>query len=112
MMIKRKQGQIVSMSSIAGAMGCENVVPYSASKFAVRGMMEALTEEIRRDSRQLDIKCTTVCPFVVDTGLCKRPRVKYEVSHLSRLDVFLTTRSQPYRKSQRIKLAVPLIGPK
>lgn len=67
-MIERKQGHLVSMSSIAGAMGCEvmeienilkyfvnlffllilfdfqNVVPYSASKFAVRGMMEALTE--------------------------------------------------------------------
>jgi len=76
-MIERKQGHLVSMSSIAGAMGCENVVPYSASKFAVRGMMEALTEEMRHDSRQLDIKCTTVCPFVVDTGLCKRPRVKF-----------------------------------
>jgi len=76
-MIERKQGHLVSMSSIAGAMGCENVVPYSASKFAVRGMMEALTEEMRRDSRGLDIKCTTICPFVVDTGLCKRPRVKF-----------------------------------
>lgn len=64
-MIERKQGHLVSMSSIAGAMGCENVVPYSASKFAVRGMMEALTEEMRRDSRNLDIKCTTICPFVV-----------------------------------------------
>ncbi|XP_046443547.1 epidermal retinol dehydrogenase 2-like [Daphnia pulex] len=76
-MIERKQGHLVSMSSIAGAMGCENVVPYSASKFAVRGMMEALTEEMRRDSRNLDIKCTTICPFVVDTGLCQRPRVKF-----------------------------------
>ena len=104
-MIERKQGHLVSMSSIAGAMGCENVVPYSASKFAVRGMMEALTEEMRRDSRNLDIKCTTICPFVVgndslarcrknyiytffniyllnvyfgiaDTGLCQKPRVK------------------------------------
>lgn len=76
-MIERKSGHLVSMSSIAGAMGCENVVPYSASKFAVRGMMEALTEEMRRDSRKLDIKCTTICPFVVDTGLCQRPRVKF-----------------------------------
>lgn len=76
-MIERREGHLVSMSSIAGAMGCDNVVPYSASKFAVRGMMEALTEEMRRDSRKLDIKCTAVCPFVVDTGLCQKPRVKY-----------------------------------
>ena len=73
------------MSSIAGAMGCDNVVPYSASKFAVRGMMEALTEEIRRDRRGLDIKCTTVCPFVVDTGLCKRPRVKSVFNFLKKI---------------------------
>lgn len=71
-MIERKQGHLVSISSIAGAMGCENVVPYSASKFAVRGMMEALIEELRRDPRNLDIKCTTICPFVVGKHLTER----------------------------------------
>ncbi|KAK2726217.1 17-beta-hydroxysteroid dehydrogenase 13-like isoform X2 [Artemia franciscana] len=76
-MIEEKHGHIVSMSSIAGMVGCKNLVPYCASKYGVVGMMEALHEEIRQDSRKLDINFTTVSPFVVNTGLCKKPTVRF-----------------------------------
>lgn len=49
-MIKMKKGHIVALSSIAGLTGLKNVVPYCGSKFAVRGFMEALNEELRHDT--------------------------------------------------------------
>lgn len=46
-MMERNRGHIVALSSIAGIVGFKNLVPYCGSKFAVRGMMEALAEELR-----------------------------------------------------------------
>lgn len=46
-MKQQGRGHIVCMSSIAGVVGLANLVPYCATKFAVRGMMEALHEEFR-----------------------------------------------------------------
>lgn len=46
-MKEKNRGHLISISSIAGLIGSSNVVPYSATKFAVRGMMEALYEELR-----------------------------------------------------------------
>lgn len=46
-MIEKNRGHIVALSSIAGIVGFKNLVPYCGSKFAVRGMMEALFEELR-----------------------------------------------------------------
>lgn len=48
-MIEIDRGHVVSLSSIAGYAGAPNMVPYTASKFAVRGMMEALYMELRYD---------------------------------------------------------------
>lgn len=36
-MIKNNHGHIVALSSIAGMVGFPNLVPYCATKFAVRG---------------------------------------------------------------------------
>lgn len=46
-MIDQNKGHIVALSSIAGLAGLRNIVPYCGSKFAVRGLMEALSEELR-----------------------------------------------------------------
>jgi all-trans-retinol dehydrogenase (NAD+) len=50
-MMERNHGHIVAMSSMAGVLGLRNLVPYCATKFAVRGLMEALHEELREDPR-------------------------------------------------------------
>lgn len=76
-MYKNRKGHIVALSSIAGVVGLTNLVPYCASKFAVRGLMEALQTEINELSPNMDINCTTVCPYMVDTGLCKKPKVRF-----------------------------------
>ncbi|CAH2217801.1 jg7065, partial [Pararge aegeria aegeria] len=50
-MMERNHGHIVAMSSMAGVIGLRNLVPYCGTKFAVRGMMEAVHEELREDPR-------------------------------------------------------------
>lgn len=76
-MREQNRGHIVSMSSIAGVIGLSNLVPYCASKFAVRGMMESLQEEIREGPHKNLIKTTTIYPYMTNTGLCKNPKVKF-----------------------------------
>ena len=49
-MLEKNEGHIVALSSIAGVVGLNNLVPYCGSKFAVRGSMEALSEELRAHS--------------------------------------------------------------
>ncbi|KAF9420314.1 hypothetical protein HW555_003375 [Spodoptera exigua] len=56
-MMERNHGHIVAMSSMAGVVGLRNLVPYCATKFA--------------------IKFTVICPYIVDTGLCKNPKIKF-----------------------------------
>lgn len=46
-MIENNTGHVVALSSMAGIMGFQNLVPYCGSKFAVHGLMEAMSEELR-----------------------------------------------------------------
>lgn len=43
-------------------------------------MMEAISEELRISSScggtNSNIKFTTIFPYMVDTGLCKKPKIK------------------------------------
>lgn len=75
--IEAGRGRIVALSSIAGLVATSNLAPYCASKFAVRGLMEGLTEELRYANRYPEIRLTCVYPFVVDTGLAQRPRIRF-----------------------------------
>ncbi|XP_011200771.2 epidermal retinol dehydrogenase 2 isoform X2 [Bactrocera dorsalis] len=76
-MKQQGRGHIICISSIAGVVGLTNLVPYCATKYAVRGMMEALHEEIREGPYKDFIKLTVVYPYMTNTGLCKRPKVKF-----------------------------------
>lgn len=87
-MIEENRGHIVALSSMAGQMGIQNLVkfiqhffnkqknlntflkvPYCGSKYAVRGIMDSLSEELRSKSNGFsNIKFTTVCPYMIDTG--------------------------------------------
>ncbi|EDW04034.1 GH10196 [Drosophila grimshawi] len=74
---EHNRGHIVCLSSIAGLVGLSNLVPYCATKYAVRGMMEALHEELREGPYKDLIKVTTIFPYMTNTGLCKYPKVKF-----------------------------------
>ncbi|XP_053998642.1 short-chain dehydrogenase/reductase family 16C member 6-like isoform X1 [Hylaeus anthracinus] len=78
-MIEKNHGHIVALSSMAGFIGIPNLVPYCASKFAVRGMMESLNEELvtLNKDKVSNINFTTIYPYMVDTGLCKKPKLRF-----------------------------------
>ena len=48
--------------------------------FVSTGLMEAISEELRiatsTGGQNSNIKFTTIYPYMVDTGLCKNPKIK------------------------------------
>lgn len=63
--MKRKptHSHILNVASVAGLMGNPNISGYNATKFAVRGMSEALFKELRYDR----IKVTCIYPGSIST---------------------------------------------
>ncbi|GLV43927.1 Lipid droplet subset dehydrogenase 1 [Carabus blaptoides fortunei] len=76
-MLENNHGHVIALSSMAGIAGIRNLVPYCASKFAVRGLMESLREELRETIRNTNVNFTTIYPYMVDTGLCKNPHSRF-----------------------------------
>lgn len=66
-MIEKKNGHIVTMSSMAGITGSPYVTTYSSTKFAVIGFMSSLTEELISEGHNSYIKTTWICPHFVNT---------------------------------------------
>lgn len=62
-MKEQKLGHIVNIASIAGLQGIEEATGYCATKFAVRGISQALFKEVRKSH----IKVTCICPGSVNT---------------------------------------------
>lgn len=63
-MRRRGFGRIVNISSIAGRIALPHLGPYSASKFALVGLSDA----VRTELDQYGIKVTTVTPGLMRTG--------------------------------------------
>lgn len=57
--------RIVNVASTAGFVGAPQLAVYAASKFAVRGLTEALEVEFE----ELDIKVTSLAPWFIDTPI-------------------------------------------
>jgi NAD(P)-dependent dehydrogenase (short-subunit alcohol dehydrogenase family) len=57
-------GKIVNIASIGGEISVPHLVPYSASKFALVGLSEGLSAELR----SAGIEILTVCPGLMRTG--------------------------------------------
>jgi NAD(P)-dependent dehydrogenase (short-subunit alcohol dehydrogenase family) len=63
--LRRQEGaRIVNVSSIGGKVAIPHMAPYSASKFALVGLSNALAHELAREG----IGVTTVCPGLMRTG--------------------------------------------
>jgi NAD(P)-dependent dehydrogenase (short-subunit alcohol dehydrogenase family) len=63
-MIARGEGRIVTISSIGGIVPVPHMLPYTTSKFALRGLSLGLATELRRHG----VRVTCVCPFLMRTG--------------------------------------------
>ncbi|XP_055610118.1 uncharacterized oxidoreductase YoxD-like [Uranotaenia lowii] len=66
-MMERRRGHIVSVSSTFGIAAFGRTVCYSATKFGVRGLMEALNEEFYMNGYEKDIFVTCIYPGFVAT---------------------------------------------
>jgi meso-butanediol dehydrogenase / (S,S)-butanediol dehydrogenase / diacetyl reductase len=64
-MLSRRYGKVISISSIAGKEGIAKFSHYSATKFAVIGLTQALAHEYA----EYGLNINTVCPGVVRTPL-------------------------------------------
>ncbi|NXM73673.1 RDHE2 dehydrogenase, partial [Serilophus lunatus] len=69
-MMACNRGHLVSTASAAGFLGLYRVTDYSASKFAVIGLMEAINSELYHEGKH-GIKTTIICPYFVNTRLSK-----------------------------------------
>ncbi len=65
-MVKRKEGHIVFMSSIAGKIPAAGVTVYNATKFGIRGFGLALREELWGTGVGVSVVCPT---FVSEAGM-------------------------------------------
>src|SRR5881409_4063383 len=65
-------GRIVNISSIGGKLAVPHLAPYSASKFALTGLSDALRAELARDN----IHVITVAPGMMRTGSHVNARFK------------------------------------
>lgn len=63
-MRQRREGRIVNISSIGGKIGVPHLTPYSASKFALAGLSQAMRGELAKDG----IVVTGVYPGLMRTG--------------------------------------------
>ena len=68
----RGGGRILNISSIGGKLGVPHLVPYSASKFALRGLSEGLRAELK----QYNIIVTTATPGLMQTGSPRHATLK------------------------------------
>ena len=75
-MLRANKSSIVFMCGLPGYGGAPYMVPYSASKFAVRGLREALYVELRQTHPENQVHLMLVSPYCVDTGKGNTSRMK------------------------------------
>ncbi len=72
-MVQRGQGgHVVNVSSAAGFLATASLAAYSATKFAVFGLSEALREELHPHG----IAVTTICPGIINTPITANARMR------------------------------------
>lgn len=70
----RNSGNIAVISSAAGTVGPAKQTDYCATKWGVRGMLESLRNELRKEKS--DVKILTIYPFYVNTGMFEGAKTK------------------------------------
>ncbi len=71
-----RPAHIVNTASMAGLVAAANMAPYSATKFAVVGMSEAMSLELAKHN----IGVTALCPGFIDTDIVRAATVRGEMA--------------------------------
>jgi NAD(P)-dependent dehydrogenase (short-subunit alcohol dehydrogenase family) len=82
-------GRIVNISSIGGKVAAPHMAPYSASKFALTGLSDAIRAELARDN----IHVTTVAPGLMRTG--SHVNAKFKGKHKAEFAWFAASAGAP-----------------
>ena len=67
-MRKRQSGCIINVTSVSGRIACSPLAPYTASKFALEALSEALAQEVK----PFHIRVAIVQPGIIDTAMARR----------------------------------------
>lgn len=82
----RRTGQIVVVASAAGLIGFRNMGFYSATKFALLGLFQALEVELAGSG----VRCAVICPGVALTPFMERAEIS-KYPRITRLVPWLST---------------------
>lgn len=77
--IRATKGRIVNISSVSGLAASPYLAPYSSSKFAV----EAISDSLRRELRQFNVKVIAIEPGPIKTPIWEKGMASHEKSSLS-----------------------------
>jgi NAD(P)-dependent dehydrogenase (short-subunit alcohol dehydrogenase family) len=67
-MREQRRGCIINVTSVAGKIACTPLAPYTASKFALEALSEALAQEVR----PFNVRVAIVQPGIIDTAMARR----------------------------------------
>ena len=67
-MREQRRGCIINVSSVAGKIACSPLAPYSASKYTLEALSEALAQEVR----PFNVRVAIVQPGIIDTAMARR----------------------------------------
>jgi NAD(P)-dependent dehydrogenase (short-subunit alcohol dehydrogenase family) len=101
---RRGGGRIVNIASIGGRMAVPHLAPYSASKFALVGLSDALRTELARDH----IHVTTVTPGLMRTG--SEGNAKFKGDHRAEYTWFSLSTALPFASIKAERAAAQIIS--
>ncbi len=83
--IIENQTHIVTITSTAGKYGYQNASGYSASKFALHGLIDSL----RKEWKELGVRFSTLCPGAIDTPFWEKIDINLNPDKSLNLDEFM-----------------------
>ncbi len=87
MVARGRGGHVVNLSSAAGFFAVPSLAAYSATKFAVLGLSEAMREELAPHG----IGVTAICPGVINTPITSNSRLRGEAAQPGRREQVVNT---------------------